>query len=151
MPVPGNHEYETDGAAPYFDYFGAAAGDPAEGWHTFDLGDWHLIALNSNCDAVGGCDEASPRQLARGRSRRSLASRLHPGVLASPALELGRTSTAPTPPQTPSGSSLHDAGADVVLVGHDHQYERFVPMDADGAADPRDGRVRGGHGRAVAV
>jgi hypothetical protein len=60
-PVPGNHEYQTEGAAGYFDYFGAAAGTPGAGWYSFDLGDWHLIGLNSNCDQIGGCEEGSPQ------------------------------------------------------------------------------------------
>jgi hypothetical protein len=47
-PVPGNHEYLTSGAAGYFSYFGAAAGDPTKGYYSFDLGSWHIIALNSN-------------------------------------------------------------------------------------------------------
>ena len=54
-PVPGNHEYETKRASGYFSYFGAGVGDPAEGWYSYDLGGWHLVALNSECDAIGGC------------------------------------------------------------------------------------------------
>src|SRR5215211_3850976 len=60
-PVPGNHEYYTEGAEGYFDYFGKAAGDPDEGYYSYDLGEWHLIALNSNCNDVGGCGAYSPR------------------------------------------------------------------------------------------
>src|SRR5829696_1786173 len=48
-PTLGNHEYETEGAAAYFDYFGEAAGDPDEGYYSYDLGAWHIVALNSNC------------------------------------------------------------------------------------------------------
>src|SRR5215213_7086115 len=48
-PVPGNHEYETGGSSAYFDYFGKAAGDPGEGYYSYDLGSWHILALNSNC------------------------------------------------------------------------------------------------------
>jgi hypothetical protein len=55
-PVPGNHEYHTAGAAGYFGYFGAAAGDPAKGYYAYDLGSWHVVALNSNCAEVGGCE-----------------------------------------------------------------------------------------------
>jgi hypothetical protein len=60
-PVPGNHEYATPGASGYFDYFGQAAGPRGQGWYSFDLGAWHVIALNSNCGKVGGCDEGSPQ------------------------------------------------------------------------------------------
>jgi hypothetical protein len=54
-PSPGNHEYETAGAAGYFGYFGSAAGDPTKGYYSFDLGSWHIVALNSNCGHAGGC------------------------------------------------------------------------------------------------
>src|SRR3712207_9214487 len=59
-PSPGNHEYDTQGAAGYFDYFGKAAGDPEEGYYSYDLGRWHIIALNSNCEELpGGCEPSS--------------------------------------------------------------------------------------------
>src|SRR5690349_15459540 len=60
-PVPGNHDYLTAGATGYYTYFGAAAGDPTQGYYSYDLGAWHLIALNSNCSAVGGCGAGSPQ------------------------------------------------------------------------------------------
>src|SRR6202453_1832338 len=59
-PVPGNHEYHSDGASGYARYFGAAAGDPKKGYYSYDLGAWHIIALNSECDHVGGCGAGSP-------------------------------------------------------------------------------------------
>ena len=58
--VPGNHEYFTPGASGYYKYFGAAAGDPTQGWYSYDLGAWHIVALNSNCGAIGGCALGSP-------------------------------------------------------------------------------------------
>jgi hypothetical protein len=61
FPSAGNHDYETDAAAGYFGYFGPAAGEPGEGWYSFDLGAWHLIGLNSNCDEIGGCGLDSPQ------------------------------------------------------------------------------------------
>jgi len=60
-PVPGNHEYMTAGAAGYYAYFGTVAGDPSKGYYSFDLGRWHIVALNSNCDAIGGCKAGSPQ------------------------------------------------------------------------------------------
>jgi acid phosphatase type 7 len=60
-PVPGNYEYHTQEAEGYFDYFGKAAGDPDEGYYSYDLGAWHLVALNSNCEEFGGCDTSSPQ------------------------------------------------------------------------------------------
>ena len=62
-PSVGNHEYHTPGAAGYFDYFGAAAGPRDKGYYSFDLGAWHLVALNSNCPEIGGCEEGSAQEL----------------------------------------------------------------------------------------
>ncbi len=134
-PVPGNHEYETDGAAAYFDYFGAAAGDPDGGWHAFDLGEWRIIGLNSNCEEVGGCGAESPQgsrlreELEENRADCTLAFWHHPRW--SSGEEHGSDDLTDT-----FWRLLHDAGADLVLTAHDHQYERFVPMDGEGAADP---------------
>lgn len=61
-PAPGNHDYETPGAAAYFAYFGAAAGDPSKGYYSYDLGTWHIVILNSNCREVGGCHRGSPQE-----------------------------------------------------------------------------------------
>jgi len=131
-PSAGNHEYETEGAAPYFAYFGDRAGNPGEGWYSFELGAWHLIALNSNCDEIGGCDLDSPQadwlraDLAANSAECTLAYWHHPRW--SSGSEHG------VDPRTDGlWRILAVAGADVVLTGHDHVYERFVPMDADGA------------------
>ena len=59
-PAPGNHDYETEGASAYFDYFGDAAGQPGKGYYSYDLGQWHIVALNSNCEEVG-CAASSPQ------------------------------------------------------------------------------------------
>jgi acid phosphatase type 7 len=59
-PVPGNHEYRTANASGYFGYYGAVAGDPSRGYYSYNLGQWHIVALNSMCDHVGGCTESSP-------------------------------------------------------------------------------------------
>jgi hypothetical protein len=60
-PTVGNHEYySTTNASGYFGYFGAAAGDPSKGYYSYDLGEWHMVALNSMCEQVGGCDATSP-------------------------------------------------------------------------------------------
>ncbi len=61
-PVPGNHEYYTEGAKGYFEYFGEAAGDPEEGYYSYELGSWHIVALNSNCgEAQIRCSPSSTR------------------------------------------------------------------------------------------
>jgi Calcineurin-like phosphoesterase len=132
-PVPGNHDYRTPDASGYYDYFGKAAGDPAKGYYSYDLGRWHLIALNSNCSAVGGCGAGSPQEtwlrtdLAADASRCTLAYWHHPRF-SSGAHGSDRRYTA-------FWQALVDAGADVVLAGHDHDYERFAPQDASGSVD----------------
>jgi acid phosphatase type 7 len=136
-PVVGNHEYLTAGAAGYYAYFGAAAGDPATGWYSFDLGGWHLIVLNSNCDSVGGCGPGSPQE-------QWLAADLaaHPGVCTLAAWHHPRFSSGPHGDDATYQTfwtDLHAAGADVVLNGHDHIYERFAPQTPTGGAD----RARG--------
>jgi hypothetical protein len=132
-PVPGNHEYLTPGAAGYYAYFGAAAGDPAQGWYSFDLGGWHLVALNGNCGAAGGCDAGSPQELW-----------LLSDLFASDAACTLAYWHQPRFSSGPHGSdaayqdfwqALWWADADVVLNGHEHVYERFAPQRADGAAD----------------
>jgi hypothetical protein len=88
-PVPGNHEY-LSGAGDYFTYFGPAAGDPAKGWYSYDIGAWHLIALNSACARVGGVrPRVCPGALAPRRPGRA-SQPLHPGLLASRPLQLRR-------------------------------------------------------------
>lgn len=133
-PIPGNHEYLTAGAAGYYSYFGAAAGDPAEGYYSYDLGGWHLIALNSNCAAVGGCGAGSPQG-------QWLADDLaaHPGTCTLAYWHHPRFSSGPhgnDAVSDPFWQALYAAGADVILNGHDHIYERFAPQSPAGAADP---------------
>jgi hypothetical protein len=137
-PSPGNHEYETAGASGYFDYFGSAAGNPGEGYYSYDLGSWHVISLNSNCSFVaGGCAVGSPQEqwlkadLAAHPNECTLAYWHHPrfssGIHGDEAF-VG-----------PFWDALYQAGAEVVLNGHDHDYERFAPQNSSGQADPAQG------------
>jgi hypothetical protein len=132
-PAPGNHEYQTEGAAGYYAYFGAAAGRRDRGYYSFDVGAWHLIALNSNCAFVGGCGAGSPQQrwlradLAAHPARCTLAYWHHPRFSSG---DHGSDST-----YTAFWHALYDADADVVLVGHDHDYERFAPQTPAGHLD----------------
>jgi hypothetical protein len=132
-PSPGNHEYETRGAAGYFSYFGARAGEGNKGYYAYELGSWRIYSLNSNCGEVSGCGEGSPQlrwlrdDLAANPTRCGLAYWHHPrfssGEHGDGAL-LG-----------PIWDTLADAGTELVLAGHDHDYERFAPLRADGTVD----------------
>jgi hypothetical protein len=135
-PAPGNHEYHSSGASGYANYFGAAAGDPKKAYYSYDLGQWHIVSLNSECLQVGGCDAASEQgkwlqqDLAQHPAACTLAYFHRP--LFSSGLAHGAD-----PELKPLWKILyHDhAGADVVINGHDHDYERFAPQDPDGKAD----------------
>jgi hypothetical protein len=134
-PATGNHEYRTDGAAGHFAYFGAAAGDPDQGWYAFDVGAWRVYVLNSNCDEIGGCARGSPQA-------RWLEAELaaHPRTCALAAWHHPRFSSGGKHGSSRATRDLyeifHRHGGDVVLTAHDHDYERFAPQDASGDADP---------------
>jgi Calcineurin-like phosphoesterase len=140
-PSPGNHEYETAGASGYFDYFGDAAGDPHEGYYSYDLGSWHIVALNSNCgEAQIRCGPGSTQgqwleeDLAANEEEEActLAYFHHP-LFTSGEYRPGEERMERL------WEILYAAGVDVVLNGHDHNYQRFAPQDAGGRADPEDG------------
>jgi hypothetical protein len=129
-PTPGNHEYETPGATPYFDYFGANAGPPGLGYYSFPLGNWHAISLNSNIDVSEGSTQGRwlLLDLAGNRSKCTIAYWHHP--LFSSA------QNGDNPQMRAFWRILFAAGVDVVVVGHDHVYERFARQDPDGRPDP---------------
>jgi hypothetical protein len=105
MPSPGNHEYETPGASGYFDYFGKAAGDPGEGYYSYELGSWHIVALNSNC-GVGEirCAPGSPRGCGSKRISCQRRAEVYPCLLPPPAVHFGVVSSW----HRTSGESLGD-------------------------------------------
>jgi hypothetical protein len=139
-PGIGNHEYLTPGAAGYFDYFdgvgnaGGPAGDRSRGYYSYDVGSWHVVSLNSNCSLIGGCGSGSPQErwlredLAAHPSACTLAYWHHPRFSSGEHGSIPWTGAF--------WADLHAAGAEAVLSGHDHDYERFAPQDRSGAADP---------------
>jgi Calcineurin-like phosphoesterase len=132
-PVVGNHEYETPGAEGYFRYFGAAAGDPAEGWYAYDAGAWRIYVLNSNCEEVGGCQDGSAQAT---WLRDDLA--LNPRACVAAMWHHPRFSSGEHGNHdfmADLWGTLQGAGAELVLTGHDHSYERFGPQDAAGRED----------------
>jgi hypothetical protein len=139
-PVPGNHEYQTAGAAGYFDYFNGVgsstgrAGDRGQGYYSYNLETWHLIALNGNCGSngvPGGCTLLSPQMT---WLKSDLAA--NPSTCALAYWHQPRFSSMSTnTPMAAAWHLLYDSGADVVLNGHQHDYERFAPMAPSGALD----------------
>jgi hypothetical protein len=128
-PTPGNHDYRVPGAASYFDYFGAAAGERGKGWYAYDLGGWRVYALNSNVAEQPGSEQET-------WLRDDL--RTHPRRCALAYWHHARFSSGPHGDNTGPGAlfqALYEAGADVLVVGHDHDYERFTPQSPSGAAD----------------
>ena len=126
-PVPGNHDGRLDAFSGYFDYFGSAAGPRPAGYYSFDVGTWHIVALNANCDFVpGGCDQGSPQE-------RWLKADLqaHPAActLAFAHQPLWASPTFAEPRLEPLVQDLYDAKAEVLLTAHDHIYERYAPSD----------------------
>jgi alkaline phosphatase len=122
-PVLGNHELRTEGADGYFDYFGAAAGEPGRGWYSYDLGAWHVVALNSNCEFVS-CSSGSAQV---SWLRQDLADHPSDCLLAywhHPRWSSGKHGSQPQVEQF--WQVVADAGADVILNGHDHTYERVL-------------------------
>src|SRR2546426_7206334 len=111
-PVPGNHEYSTQGATPYFTYFGAAAGDPAKGYYSYDLGDWHIIALNSNiAEAAGSAPEQWLRaDLPTHPGRCTLAYFHHPLFSSGTLEDISVRALWQAP---------YDGGAELGVNGHD--------------------------------
>jgi len=134
-PAPGNHEFHSSGATPYFDYFGVLAGDPKTGYYSYELGSWHIIVLNSECRDVGGCEAGSPEEK---WLRADLASHPVACTLAYWHKPLFSSGSAHGNDLTmkPLWDALYEANADVVVNGHDHDYERFAPQTPDGAPDP---------------
>lgn len=132
-PTPGNHEYRTAEGAPYYEYFGTRAGTPGLGYYSFDLGDWHIVSLNSNIDMSEG--SLQERWL-----RADLAGRADQCVLAywhEPRFSSGAHGNAAK--TIPLWRALYASGAEIVVNGHDHDYERFAPQTPDGSVDPEQG------------
>lgn len=142
-PVAGNHEYSTPGAAGYFDYFNGAgadsgrAGHRARGWYSVTLGDWLVIALNSNCGFVGGCGAGSPQEVWLRNVLAQSTHRCAVAIMHHPRFSSG--SHGSTLAMQPFWEALYESGVDLVLAGHEHAYERFAPLAPDGTLDSENG------------
>jgi hypothetical protein len=130
-PSVGNHEFHSGGATPYFDYFGSAAGDPSNGYYSYELGYWHIVVLNSECAEVGGCGTGSRQEK---WLRADLAS--HPAACTLAYWHKPLFSSGGKHGNDPEMKSfwedLYAVKAAIVINGHDHDYERFAPQNPDG-------------------
>ena len=133
-PAPGNHDHRTADLAGYLGYFGASAAPEGTAWYSYDLGTWHIIVLDATCDAAGGCsaDSAQGRWLAADLAASHAVCTL--AVWHQPRFSSGEHGNDTA--VAPFWDALYAAGADLIVNGHDHDYERFAPQDPSGAADP---------------
>src|ERR687895_1084155 len=156
MPVLGNHEYHSSKVAqPYFDYFSALNGfkqprapvpnttanpglTPGKGYYSYDRGSWHIVALNSNCNKVGGCEKTSAQgtwlrnNLANTTNKQCTLAYFH-----EPLFSTGNNVTNPN--VKPLWQILYNNGADVIVNGHAHRYERFARLTPEGKKDLQNG------------
>lgn len=131
-PSPGNHDYESPGAAPYFAYFGANAGAPALGYYAYRVGTWDVFSLNSHSFGSHRTTQVTwlSSQLARGATRCTVAYFHHPLFSSGPHGQ--------NPPQIVVHDfwrELYAGGVDLVISAHEHLYERFAPQDPNGRPD----------------
>ena len=135
FPIPGNHEYLTKNAADYYTYFGAAAHDPKKGYYSYNIGAWHLIAMNAECGNIGGCGSGS---LEETWLKNDLAANTKPCILAywhEP--RFSSASAGNTGRVKVFWQDLYQAHADLVLNGHAHVYERFDLQSPSQKADAK--------------
>jgi acid phosphatase type 7 len=133
-PVPGNHDHSTAGAAGYVGYFGVdLVGNVGHTWYAYEVGEWRVYALDSECPGPRGCEPDS-EQISWLRG--DLAA--HPVACVAAVWHRPRWSSGPHGSSEQMGSAwqvLYDAGAEFVVSGHDHDYERFAPQAPDGTRD----------------
>jgi hypothetical protein len=135
-PAPGNHDYRTPGAAGYFGYFGARAGDPATGYYSYDVGSWHVVVLNTNGEgpcATIPCHSGSAQER---WLRADLEASQKPCTLAywhHPRYSIGPEGNAPATQAL--WQALHAEEVELVLAGSNHNYQRWKPMNAAGQVD----------------
>jgi hypothetical protein len=129
-PAPGNHDYNTSGATGYYNYFGASAGPSGRGYYSYDLGNWHVVSLNSEVSmSVGSAQEQWLRADLAASSKPCTVAYWHKPLFTSGANHAPETATRPL------YQALYDFNADVVVTGHNHQYERFAPQNPTGGLD----------------
>jgi hypothetical protein len=141
-PALGNHEYHEPTASAYFQYWGAAAGPAGKGYYSYDLGNWHVVVLNTNCyiKSLGGCAEGSPqetwlKQDLQQHANDCIVAYGHHALYSSGISLKHAVHTE----LRPLWQDLYAAHADLILAGHEHSYERFAPQDPNGKIDEKNG------------
>ena len=129
-PAPGNHEYESPNAAPYFAYFGSNAGPSGLGYYSFEAGPWHVVSLNSNVPSGAG----TPQYQWLANDLSAANARCVAAIWHHPMFSSGRN--GPHPAMRDIWQLLEQARAEIVINGHDHLYERFMPVDANRRPTP---------------
>jgi hypothetical protein len=144
-PVTGNHEYQTSGASGYYQYWQQKTGQDAghqatNGYYSVEVGAWHIVVLNSNCSAAGGCGATSPQvqwlqaDLQAHPAQCTLAAWHHPLFNGTKNATIKTNSAF-----KPLWDVLYQRGAEIVLNGHVHHYERFAPQTPGGISDSVNG------------
>jgi hypothetical protein len=140
-PALGGHDYMTEGAAGYFDYFREALApfaptgtDPAQGWYAYDLGQWRVIVLNSICQHIGGCEAGSPQVTWLDAEIEAHPARCSLAVIHNPRFSSGRKGNEDE--VEPLWDALQAGGVELVLSGDNHAYERLAPMTPTGKKSP---------------
>ncbi len=132
-PSPGNHDYYTPNAAPYYAYFGNRAGPAGKGYYSYDLGQWHIVSLNSNIDAKKGSEQEQwLRADLKAHPQACTLAYWHHPVFSSGV-------HGNDPKMKEIWQTLYAFGTDVIVNGHDHNYERFAPQTAEGKVDLKKG------------
>jgi hypothetical protein len=136
-PIAGNHDWHEAGAQPYFDYFGAAAGTPGEGWYSFDVGNWHVVGVQGDCNEfAAGCAPTSPQGL---WLQADLAANSKPCTLVFTHFPRFSSIFGVDDTQLPFWQIFYQHGVDVVLTAHAHNYERYARQNPAGGAEPTRG------------
>jgi hypothetical protein len=131
LPAAGNHDWNTKGAAGYVAYFGAKAAPDGPTWYSRDIGTWHIVVLDSDCAAVGGCDAGSAQGRWLAADLRASAATCTLAIWHHPRFSSGEHGDNPA--VGPFWEALWAHGAELIVNGHDHDYERFAPQDPSGS------------------
>jgi hypothetical protein len=123
-PILGNHDYVGGNADAHFEFFGPGAGEPGQTWYSYQLGEWHVVALDSNCEEAGGCGPGSPQHEWLLADLRQADAECLLAYWHHPLLSSGRHGGVEA--VRPLWDAVVEAGVDVTLHGHDHTYERLT-------------------------